>query len=280
MNIQNIDPVVQDPTETDTDHPCSLEHVLISVEDDPMFGVLYKPMGKGPHPTVILLHGFPGHERNFDIAHCLRRSGFNVLIFHYRGAWGSHGDFSFSNMLKDTEASLGFLRNNSMALGVDKDRILLIGHSMGGWAAMMIGSQDEEVRMVGSLAGFNLGITKIWIMESMLNRSFIEASFQRLSEPFKGCTPEGLVEEVIENGEEWDLLSKGRVLSGKNLLMVGAKRDDVAWPAYHFDALVSTLRDHQSSSLAALMLDTDHNFSDKRIALSRTILGWCSGIQL
>ena len=38
---------------------------------------------------VLLLHGFPGNEKNLDLAQDLRADGFNVLFFHYRGAWGS-----------------------------------------------------------------------------------------------------------------------------------------------------------------------------------------------
>lgn len=277
MSARIIDPVSRDPPEIDPDHPCSLEHVAIDIEDQCMFGVFYRTAGKGPHPTVILLHGFPGHERNFDIAHSLRRAGFNVLVFHYRGAWGSHGDFSFSNMLQDTNTSIGYLRNSSRTLGVDKDGIILIGHSMGGWAAMMTCAEDKNLRMVGSLAGFNLGLTKAFILESRLNRSLIENSFSSMVKPLKGCTPEGLIREIIDNGGEWDLLSKGRALSDKRVLMVGAARDDVSWPTYHFDALINTLKAYGCADLTTQMLDSDHNFSDKRIALSRSVSKWSSG---
>jgi hypothetical protein len=34
------------------------------------------------------LHGFPGNERNFDVAQALRRAGYAALVFHYRGSWG------------------------------------------------------------------------------------------------------------------------------------------------------------------------------------------------
>ena len=50
---------------------------------------------KNKGDTVILLHGFPGNERNLDLAQAIRRSGWNAVFFHYRGAWGSGGVFSF-----------------------------------------------------------------------------------------------------------------------------------------------------------------------------------------
>jgi pimeloyl-ACP methyl ester carboxylesterase len=50
--------------------------------------VLYIAAGEGPHPNVLLLHGLPGNEQNIDLAQSMRRAGWNVLTFHYRGSWG------------------------------------------------------------------------------------------------------------------------------------------------------------------------------------------------
>ena len=49
-------------------------------------GMMLGANGQGPHPTIVLLHGFPGNEKNLDLAQSLRRAGYNVLFFHYRGA--------------------------------------------------------------------------------------------------------------------------------------------------------------------------------------------------
>ena len=56
----------------------------------------YVAAGGGPHPVVIILHGFPGNEKNLDLAQTIRRAGWDVLYFDYRGSWGSPGDFSFT----------------------------------------------------------------------------------------------------------------------------------------------------------------------------------------
>jgi pimeloyl-ACP methyl ester carboxylesterase len=49
---------------------------------------VYVAAGAGPHPAVVLLHGFPGNERNLDLAQDMRRAGWDVLYFDYRGSWG------------------------------------------------------------------------------------------------------------------------------------------------------------------------------------------------
>ena len=49
------------------------------------------PAGAGRRPTVVLLHGLPGNEKNLDLAQAIRRAGWNVVTFNYRGSWGSPG---------------------------------------------------------------------------------------------------------------------------------------------------------------------------------------------
>ena len=101
------------------------------VDLDAMF---YLAAGEQPHGTVILLHGLPGHEVNGDLAQSIRRAGWNVLLFHYRGTWGDQGKFSFSSAIEDTAAALRFLRDPATAkrYRIDTNRLVLIGHSFGG----------------------------------------------------------------------------------------------------------------------------------------------------
>ena len=95
-----------------------------------MNALLFAAQGDGPKPTVILLHGLPGNERNLDLAQALRRVGWNVLTFTYRGAWGSDGKFILGNAIEDGEAALAFARSADGAkLGIDPRRIVIGGHS-------------------------------------------------------------------------------------------------------------------------------------------------------
>jgi uncharacterized protein len=58
-------------------------------------GLAYIAQGAGAHPAVILLHGLPGNEKNLDLAQAMRRAGWTVVTFNYRGSWGSPGVYSF-----------------------------------------------------------------------------------------------------------------------------------------------------------------------------------------
>lgn len=83
--------------------------ILIPGRRGRLLSTLYTAGGDGPHPTVLLLHGIPGCERNFDLAQALRRAGFHVMTFHYSGSWGSDGAYSLKNDLEDANTVLDFI---------------------------------------------------------------------------------------------------------------------------------------------------------------------------
>ena len=116
---QNANPVTADGI-PDKAHPAHIVQIKRRVRSHNVWCVL-RSRPPRPHPTVLLLHGFPGYEQNMDLAQAIRRAGWNVFTFHYRGAWGSHGDFSFTHASEDCAAMLAYLRvpANATRLGVD-----------------------------------------------------------------------------------------------------------------------------------------------------------------
>src|SRR3954462_11893092 len=90
----------------DAAHPARNRQLLIDSHGSKMNALFFLAAGAGPHPTMLLLHGLPGNERNLDLAQAVRRAGWNVLTFTYRGAWGSEGNFSISNAIDDAGAAL------------------------------------------------------------------------------------------------------------------------------------------------------------------------------
>jgi uncharacterized protein len=116
-----------------------------------LVGVLYLARGEAPKPTVLLLHGCPGLEKNLDIAIALRDSGWNSLIFHYRGCWGSAGRYDLRTVPHDVRAAADHLQDAGYP-GVDPDRLAAAGHSLGGWAAVQAAAADQRLRAVASIA--------------------------------------------------------------------------------------------------------------------------------
>src|SRR5271154_3700395 len=140
-------------------NPAAMQTFQIPSHGAKLNALVYVAEGAGPHPAVILLHGFPGNERNLDLAQNMRRAGWDVLYFNYRGAWGSPGDFSFSHGVEDTAAAIAYLRQPAVAklLRLDPARIVLIGHSMGGFMAVQGGAADPAIIAIGLISAADLG---------------------------------------------------------------------------------------------------------------------------
>ena len=101
-----------------------------------MLGTLYLARDCTPKPTALLLHGCPGLQQNADLAVALRDRGWNSLVFHYRGCWGSGGDYDLRTIPRDVRAAVDHLQDGGYP-GVDPARLAVAGHSLGGWAAIL-----------------------------------------------------------------------------------------------------------------------------------------------
>ena len=68
-----------------------------------IYGYLLAPDKRieGPYPTVIMSHGFPGYTTNNDLELSFMRMGCVVIHMNHRGAWGSDGDYLFTNLKDD-----------------------------------------------------------------------------------------------------------------------------------------------------------------------------------
>src|SRR5581483_9135558 len=130
----------------DAAHPMRNEAVWIPSGRVKMNGVMFVAAGIQPHPTALLLHGLPGNEQNLDLAQVLRRAGYNVLTFHYRGSWGSPGRFTLANGVDDGEAAMAFLSDPATVseFHIDPKRLVIIGHSYGGFVAARVAANHAD----------------------------------------------------------------------------------------------------------------------------------------
>jgi uncharacterized protein len=201
-------------------------------------------------------------------------------VFHYRGAWGSGGAYSFTHMLEDVDATLAFLRapDRAAAFRVDPARIVLVGHSMGGFAALMVASRDPEVTAVASISGNNLGNTGETTTAPEASAAAARVLAGQL-QPLAGASPEALVHEVVANAKDWQLKNRVSQLAAKSVLLVAGTRDVVVPKALNHDPLVEALRAANARHLTVKTLDADHSYSDKRIALTRTLAEWLAGLE-
>ena len=145
VHAQSVPSAIYTDPPADAAHPAAMEVLHIPSHGAVINGIVYTPGGAGLHPTIVICHGLPGNEKNLDLAQALRRAGWNAVTFNYRGSWGSPGSYKFSQNLEDADAVLAYLRvpANAAKLQIDTRRIVLAGHSMGGWVTVMTASHDH-----------------------------------------------------------------------------------------------------------------------------------------
>ena len=80
------DSIVLKDISWDKNSPAGSEILFIPSDNALLAGLMYSANGTGKHPTLLLLHGYPGYERNLDIAQVVRAHGWNVIYFDYRGS--------------------------------------------------------------------------------------------------------------------------------------------------------------------------------------------------
>ncbi len=242
--------------------------------------LVYVAAGAGPHPAVLLLHGFPGNERNLDLAQDIRRAGWDVLFFDYRGSWGSPGDFSFAHCIEDTASAIDYLKQPAVTkqLRLDPSRIVLIGHSMGGFMAVQAAAADPSVEAIGLISAADLGGR----IPQPLPKEREPATIQALSggyaregmAPLAGCTPEGLARETVANAAKWSFQAKVDALKRRPVLVVSS--DDGFAPGT--DAFAAALKQASNDRVTSLHLPTDHVYSDQRRELSAAVLQWLTAL--
>ena len=269
--------MTEDPAPFDLADPPVIAEVSFSVEGANLNAIVYEAQGAGPHPTLVLLHGFPGDERNLDLAQSMRRAGWNVVFFHYRGAWGSGGKFSFLHVIEDVHAVVAAIAEPEFAEAhrVDPSRLALVGHSMGGFAALVAGAELPEVDCVVSISGANLGALAEVVRSDPQQAAGFAARIDGWSGPINGPGGRVLIEEVIDNTERFDTRNHAVDLAKKKLLLVAGERDVVTRPALHHAPLVEALREAGATSLEHVILEqADHSYSGQRIALARLVTTW------
>ena len=243
---------------------------------------VYTAAGPGPHPVVILLHGFPGNEKNLDLAQSIRRAGWDVLFFNYRGSWGSPGDFSFSHSIEDVASAVAYLRDPTHAkeLRLDPKRIVLLGHSMGGFMAVEAGAADRSLAAIGMISAADMaGRFPSSLPTEAQPEAIARAAAGLANEgmsPLAGCTPEGLARELLTNADRWRFTDNAAALASRPVLVVTS--DDGLGPTDNVFA--QQLRADGDTHVTTSHFPTDHAYSDFRLELTESVLRWLSTLPI
>jgi uncharacterized protein len=272
------DPVTQDLPESDMNYPTSNSAIKFMSAGETLNGRIFIAQGGNPHPTIVLLHGFPGTEPNGDLAHVFRRAGWNVVMFHPRGAWGSSGQYTFAHGVADVAAALDHFSTSDAQerYRIDPSRFVLMGHSYGGFCALMGGALNPQVKAMASLAGFNLGRFARQLAADETQAALVAQIWQEDVAPLSGTSGRALVDEIIAHRADWDLEAVVKTLDARPICLVAGSRDMVGSPVVHHTPLVNALAHHPR--LTHHIFDADHGFSDSRLALAHLLVDWLNSV--
>jgi len=222
---------------------------------------------------MVLLHGLPGNEQNLDLAQAVRRAGWNVLTLHYRGSWGSPGRFSLAGAGEDVEAAMAYLRQPDTVAqyGVDLRRIVVAGHSMGGFFAARYAATHDGVAGVVLLDPWNIGATGKDVAAHPETRQDAIADLgDDFGNSLAGTDAAALMAEAERHARDWDLLGTAPALAGKPVLIVGAEHGN----AGQVLPLAAALGAQRGAQVRAVTLPSDHAFADQRIGLAGIVVDW------
>jgi dienelactone hydrolase len=141
------------------------EDLTIGAAEWPLPGTLSMPVGLGPFPAVVLVHGSGPNDRDEtigpnkpfkDLALGLASRGIAVLRYDKRSKvhaakLGAVADFTVKQeVVDDVLEAVRALRANAR---IDRARVFVLGHSLGGMLIPRVGAADPSLAGLIVLAG-------------------------------------------------------------------------------------------------------------------------------
>lgn len=119
--------------------------------------IIMIPKGEGPFPAVVMNHGHGGSKEEHggftSLAKAFLNEGIASIRMDFPGCGESEESFIenyISNMVSDSNASLNYLLDN---YNIDKERLGILGYSMGGRVALtLVKEGDSPYKSMGLLA--------------------------------------------------------------------------------------------------------------------------------
>jgi len=148
---------------------------------------------------------------------------------------------------------------------------VVMGHSTGGFMAAFAASHDEGllgVALISPGGPGRIGLLKREQAIKVIDDNIGTTAGMRTV----NTSPEALADEAIRNASDWNITAWGPGLAKHPLLIVSA--NDGLAPANE------ALRDSAANGqpVTYLHLDTDHSYSDHRIALEAAVIRWLENL--
>jgi|GEM_PF-3315348 dienelactone hydrolase len=236
------------------------------IGDSGVYARLFRPHGVSKCPLVVIFHGIPGNEQNSDLAYALRDEGYAVLIPNYNGCWGSNGSYRIQTIPDNVKTVLDYVTEADFiqTWDIDGDRIGVVGHSLGGWAALISPKISKKIKGIIALDPVaNLSVPEGPDMEARM------ASFVI---PLKDVTPAQLAEGWKWASHNWQPMDAIKYLDGRYFAVIAASGED----ALPLDNAVAIYREGKKYTTHASfwVIDSDHSFVSQRPLLREVVIAY------
>lgn len=237
-----------------------------------LYGYMLAPDKRiaGPYPTVIMSHGFPGYTTNNDLEFALMRMGCAVIHMNHRGAWGSEGNYLFTNLKDDLIAITKWVHNPAIAdrYNLDTQNIFLVGHSMGGQTVLNAAKELPFIKGVAAMAAYDIGAAFDYGMEKDLFL-MIETEGQCL----KMSSVADVYENALNHRTELSVVNAFEKLVQHNVLLVEATYDTIAPPDKMLKPLAKYLGE-AGGKVEYEGIKSNHSFVGQRMKLANIVGEW------
>lgn len=245
-------------------YPAGSTELFIPSANAQLAGLIYRPNGNEKHPTLILLHGFPGNERNLDLAQVVRAHGWNVIYFNYRGSWGSQGKFSFKNCVEDVSNVVSFCNKYQDSLKIDTANIVLFGHSMGGWVCLKALEQLPQIKKGFALSTWNIyaDLKNIQNEKQLIELTKNPGIFPNYF--VLNSTSLDILLPAFNEISYFKLATNSKYLTDKQIIILDehVRNKEIA----------DSMEKMQLSFFNYQVWDTDHGFTNKRVSLMNKLI--------
>ena len=263
-SFSQSDSIVLRDISWDKTSPAGSTELFIPSANSLLAGLIYRANGAQKHPTLLVLHGYPGNERNLDIAQIVRAHGWNTIYFDYRGSWGSQGKFNFKNCIEDVLNVVSFCNKFQDSLKIDTSNIVIFAHSMGGWVCLKALQQLPQIKKAFVLSAWDIPnqykrVVNEKEMLALTNNPDTSSKYFVLN-----ATLKEIFGPVFKTPDYYNLTLDGKALANKEIIMLDESNRN--------EHIAEALKSANKSYFDYEVWETDHSFTNKRISLINKVL--------
>lgn len=240
------------------------------VDGKKIVGTLNVPDGATKPPAILLLHGFTGSRNELEIpavkerifaraARMWAEKGVASLRIDFMGSGDSEGDYADTTMEGQVKQALAALDFLAAAPEVDKDKLALVGWSMGGAVATAVAGRTEQDLDAVALwaAGTNMAASMTFFLGPEVMKKGLTAGDTAVEGNLPWGGKVSLKGPFFQSLYLFDPVAEIAEYDGPLLVAVGTK-DDVIFPQ---PAAGQVLLDYHDGDEELIVWEMDHAFN-------------------